>query len=224
MPSQEPKRKKREPTPIRAQGTSRASREQTTERILDAAEELFAERNPTAVTVRDVARKAGVTHALVHQYVGTKDDLLNAVIQRVVTNRAATARESTSLRDAFEVLFSQILTNRLHSKTLVRSAMDGVEYVSLEGRIETGRALVDLAKQTAASETSPAPPPTGIDPRVVVGAISSMAFGWAATEDWAWHVYGLDPADKDEVYRQLGQIAAYLADLVLVPAEDPAVG
>jgi hypothetical protein len=37
-------------------------------------------------------------------------------------------------------------------------------------------------------------------------------------------VYGLDPADKDEVYRQLGQIAAYLADLVLVPAEDPAVG
>ena len=47
------------------------SRAETTERILDAAEELFASRAPGDVTVRDVAEAAGVTHALVHSYLGT---------------------------------------------------------------------------------------------------------------------------------------------------------
>jgi AcrR family transcriptional regulator len=216
MPEQEPKRTKR---PAASQKT-RSSREETTLRILDAAEELFASRNPLSVTVRDVAEKAGVTHALVHQYIGTKDDLLNAVLQRVATDRTAIVKESTSLREAYAVLVHQILTNRVHSKALVRSAMDGVEYVSLRQRIKTGEALIELEKQTAVSGTSPAPPPRGIDPRVVLAAISSMAFGWSATEDWAWQVYGLDPADKEDVYRQLGDIAFYIADLVLQPTED----
>jgi AcrR family transcriptional regulator len=216
MPEQEPNRTKR---PAASQKT-RSSREKTTLRILDAAEELFASRNPLSVTVRDVAEKAGVTHALVHQYIGTKDDLLNAVLQRVATDRTAIVKESTSLREAYAVLVHQILTNRVHSKALVRSAMDGVEYVSLRQRIKTGEALIELEKQTAVSGTSPAPPPRGIDPRVVLAAISSMAFGWSATEDWAWQVYGLDPADKEDVYRQLGDIAFYIADLVLQPTED----
>jgi AcrR family transcriptional regulator len=217
MPEQVPKRTKR---PVQSQKT-RSSREETTLRILDAAEELFASRNPLSVTVRDVAEKAGVTHALVHQYIGTKHDLLNAVLQRVATDRTAIVKESTSLREAYAVLVHQILTDRVHSKALVRSAMDGVEYVSLRQRIKTGEALIELEKQTAISGTSPAPPPRGIDPRVVVGAISSMAYGWAATEDWNWQVFDLDPAEKDEVYRQLGQIAAYVADLVLEPGDDP---
>ena len=196
---------------------ARSSREQTTKEILDAAEKLFADRHPSDVTVRDVAERAGVTHALVHQYIGTKGDLLNAVIQRVATNRAAMVRKSNSLDEALRVLVDQIVSNRVHSKTLVRSAMDGVEYVSLKERIQTGHALIELARKTAASGARPGPPPQGIDPRVLIAAISAMAFGWAALEDWSWLIYELDPAEKDEVYRQLGQIVSYLADLVLRP-------
>ena len=67
------------------QGTgarTRLSREETTTAILDAAEELFSRRDPTRVTVREIAEKAGVTHPLVHQYVGSKSDILDAVIKR----------------------------------------------------------------------------------------------------------------------------------------------
>lgn len=201
---------------------ARASRAETTRAILDAAEELFAVRHPSDVTVRDVAERAGVTHALVHTYVGTKEDLLNAVLQRAAVNRTALVRESPSLGEALETVLQQILTNRVHSKALVRSAMDGVEYVSLKDRIETGHALVDLAERTVASGAKPSSPPQGIDPRVVVAAVSSLAFGWAATEDWAWPAFDLDPAQKDEVYRQLGQIVRYLADLVLVRGDNKA--
>lgn len=217
MAKQAPKGSKRKAATVDTKKRARSSREQTTKEILDAAEELFADRHPSDVTVRDVAERAGVTHALVHQYIGTKGDLLNAVIQRVATNRTAMVRKSNSLDEALRVLVDQIVSNRVHSKTLVRSAMDGVEYVSLKERIQTGHALIERARRTAASGTRPGPPPQGIDPRVLIAAISAMAFGWAALEDWSWPIYELDPAEKDEVYRQLGQIVSYLADLVLRP-------
>ncbi|MEI6452861.1 MAG: helix-turn-helix domain-containing protein, partial [Actinomycetes bacterium] len=50
----------------------RRGRDATTAAILDAAEELFHERGYGAVTVRDIAEQAGVSHALVHQYAGSK--------------------------------------------------------------------------------------------------------------------------------------------------------
>ena len=50
-------------------------REATTAAILDAAEELFSARGFSAVTVRDVAKRAGVSHALIHRYLGSTDDI-----------------------------------------------------------------------------------------------------------------------------------------------------
>jgi len=220
VPSRDSKNTKPEARSAGAARTARGSREQTTERILDAAAELFANQNPAAVTVRQVAEKAGVTHALVHQYIGTKDDLLNAVLQRVATDRTAIVEASVRLQDIARELVLQIATNRIHSKALVRSAMDGVEYVSLKDRIMTGQALLRLAEATAASDATPSAAPRDIDARVIIAAISSMAFGWAATEDWAWQVYGLDPADKEDVYRQLGDLAVYIADLLVQPTEE----
>ena len=68
-----------------AQGKSeqrRSGREQTTAAILDAAEKLFAERGFTAVTVRDIAAEAGVSHALVHRYLGSKQHVYRAMLAR----------------------------------------------------------------------------------------------------------------------------------------------
>ena len=64
-----------------------------TSRILDSAQELFAKQGPRAVTVRQVAEHAGVSHALVHKYFGSKDDLIKAVLDRVDVEPTATARE-----------------------------------------------------------------------------------------------------------------------------------
>ena len=121
---------------------ARQTREQTTSRILDVAEELFATRNPRDVTMREIAEKAGVTHPLVHQYVGTKEDLVNAVLVRVATDRTAVVKGSATLDQAIRILVQQVLTNRVHSRALVRSAMDGVDYPSLGLRLPTGEALV----------------------------------------------------------------------------------
>ncbi|NND44391.1 MAG: TetR/AcrR family transcriptional regulator [Xanthomonadales bacterium] len=54
------------------------------DRLLDAAEQLFAERGFAATPVRRIAEAAGVNPALLHYYFGTKRDLLFAVMDRVL--------------------------------------------------------------------------------------------------------------------------------------------
>jgi AcrR family transcriptional regulator len=54
----------------------------TQERILDAAEELFAQHGLYGVTIREVARDAGVDTALLHYYFGTKNGIFDAVLLR----------------------------------------------------------------------------------------------------------------------------------------------
>jgi AcrR family transcriptional regulator len=60
------------------------------ERILDAAEVLFAEHGFDGVTVRHVTRKSNVDVALAHYYFGTKRGLFDAVFLR----RAAILNEA----------------------------------------------------------------------------------------------------------------------------------
>ena len=69
------------------------------ERILDAAENLFAHHGLDAVSVRDVARKAHVDTALVHYYFATKRGVFDAVFQR---RAAILNKERIAMIDAYE--------------------------------------------------------------------------------------------------------------------------
>src|SRR3954468_9202181 len=51
--------------------------------ILDAANELFAERGYEEVLVEDIARAAGVTRGLVHHYFGGRKDVFIALVERL---------------------------------------------------------------------------------------------------------------------------------------------
>src|SRR5688572_32177040 len=54
----------------------------TRDLILDAAEDLFSKHGFYGVTIREVAREAGVDTALVHYYFGAKRGLFDAVFLR----------------------------------------------------------------------------------------------------------------------------------------------
>ncbi|NBB51314.1 TetR family transcriptional regulator [Rhizobium sp. CRIBSB] len=65
--------------PPKAKGVPAAD---TRESILDAAEDLFSKHGFYGVTIREVAREAGVDTALVHYYFGAKRALFDAVFLR----------------------------------------------------------------------------------------------------------------------------------------------
>lgn len=67
---------------------SRLSADEARQRLVEAAAALFRERPPHEVSVRDIARAAGVNHGLVHRYFGGKDGLLRAVLAHIFRSTA----------------------------------------------------------------------------------------------------------------------------------------
>lgn len=69
------------PTPPRAQ----SAHEATQEKILNAAERLFAQSGLERVSMRDITRAAGVNLAAINYHFGSKDGLIEAVFDRRLT-------------------------------------------------------------------------------------------------------------------------------------------
>ncbi|MBK1833930.1 TetR/AcrR family transcriptional regulator [Roseibacillus ishigakijimensis] len=69
-------------------------KQETQERLLDAAEELFAEKGFESVSLREITAAAGANVAAVNYHFGSKENLINAVIKRHVlpANRERMAR------------------------------------------------------------------------------------------------------------------------------------
>ena len=72
-----PAAKRGRPPKAKAEGLA-----DTRDLILDAAEDLFSKHGFYGVTIREVAREAGVDTALVHYYFGAKRGLFDAVFLR----------------------------------------------------------------------------------------------------------------------------------------------
>ncbi len=66
----------------RPKKTKTAAAGETRDAILNAAEDLFSKHGFYGVTIREVAREAGVDTALVHYYFGAKKELFDAVFTR----------------------------------------------------------------------------------------------------------------------------------------------
>ena len=60
--------------------------------MLDAANDLFAERGYEEVSVEDIARSAGVTRGLVHHYFGGRTEVYIALLERLDAVREESLR------------------------------------------------------------------------------------------------------------------------------------
>jgi len=69
-------------SPARRRRRQADRREESRERILDAAEGLFAGAGFEAVSMRQIATESGVDTALIHYYFGTKAGVIDAVLER----------------------------------------------------------------------------------------------------------------------------------------------
>jgi AcrR family transcriptional regulator len=79
-----------------------SGRAETVEALLDAADRMFAESGPADVSLRAIAREAGVNHGLVHRYFGTRDDLVERLLERTAaewTEEALSAGDFSSAMD-----------------------------------------------------------------------------------------------------------------------------
>jgi len=100
----------------------------TRERILAAAEELFAESGFDATPTSRIAERAGVPKGLVHYYFRRKSDLLAALVERLPEERLDHGRVvvsgdiAESLRRLVAELNARLSASRLLSHLLWREA------------------------------------------------------------------------------------------------------
>lgn len=67
-----------------------ASADETKERLIQAVIDLLPERPADALSVRDIAQRAGVNHGLVHRHFGSKEALVREALGRASAQVHAT--------------------------------------------------------------------------------------------------------------------------------------
>jgi len=203
----------------------RRGRDATTAAILDAAEELFHERGYEAVTVRDIAEQAGVSHALVHQYAGSKEDLFRAVLSRNDGYMVSRAPAHLDLLESASLILRSGLEPqaRDYARLLMRTALSGLPYDQTTGRFAAVERLIELAERQAGSASPSERAEKDLAPRLVAACVGSLYLGWVSGESWLRPAWGLEDMDDDEVAAGLERvILSILKDHVPGVARDVA--
>jgi AcrR family transcriptional regulator len=208
-------------------GQEHRGREATTAAILAAAEDLFSARGFTAVTVRAIAERAGVSHALVHRYFGSKTDIYRAVLTHNEDAILNAASDDPDLLASASLMFREGLTRqRQYIRLIAHSTLHGLSFDQTSGRFAATERLVELAERAASSASPAERAATGIDPRLVVAACVALLLGWAATESWVRPAAGIADMDEGEVEAGLERIVRGIlgANVPGLEGCDPASG
>jgi AcrR family transcriptional regulator len=191
-------------------GAPRGSSSVTRKRIPAAARDLFARRGVDGVSVRQIAAAAGVNHALVHRYFGTKHEMVGEILAGEATAMSAMARPEadtvTSLAALREV-FGYVLTGgRTSLLLMLRAAIDGLA----PERILDGSPLRPLdvlarwleQQSLDASET---------DPRVVAMVLGAALMGLASVQPMLTAGVGLESEDPAALLKRCVDVLVGIA-------------
>ena len=145
----------------------RADAQRNRERILDAAEQVFAQHGAAAST-EEVARVAGVAIGTVFRHFPAKDDLLRAILKRLL---ARLAEDAATLggADGLRTFFTRLIAQAAARKAVVD--LVGVSVPAAVGRL--GEAVGELLRQ--AQEAGTVRPDVG--PPEVMALLISLCQG-----------------------------------------------
>ncbi|OUC94927.1 TetR family transcriptional regulator [Streptosporangium minutum] len=145
-------------TPTRADGGRplRADARRNQARILDTAEQVFSELGPSAST-EEVARRAGVAIGTVFRHFPTKNDLLVAIMKRLlarlVEEGEAFARDDEHGTALF-AFFAHVVEQAATEKTVVDLLAQAGVAVSVPDAVRhLERGIEDLLRQAQAAGT-----------------------------------------------------------------------
>jgi AcrR family transcriptional regulator len=80
----------------RTEQVNQEIRKETTEKILEAAQKVFARKGSTA-TMAEVAAEAGVSQGLAYRYFPSKEAILTTLVKQAAGSKGPVARIQTNL-------------------------------------------------------------------------------------------------------------------------------
>jgi AcrR family transcriptional regulator len=171
--------------------------------LLEAAVEAIAEVGPAAVSLRDLARRAGVSHAAPAYHFGDKAGLLTAVATDGFERLAATLRETYQTTGSFlEVGVAYVrfaVTHRAHFEVMFRPELYHTDDSDLVRARDAARSLLYPPAAALANR------PGGDEVRAAVAAWS-LVHGLATL----WLNRNLPPQLGDDPEQITREVARYL--------------
>ncbi|MCZ7524908.1 MAG: TetR/AcrR family transcriptional regulator [Acidimicrobiia bacterium] len=178
--------------------------------VLDAATDLFGRQGPVATSVRDLAKAAGVNHALIFRHFGSKEGLLRSVMDRQVQIVVPRAREITSTRDDLYHLARACRTESRYAWLIGRAVLDGYD----PGSFRSSFPVVGHLRQVLRREVAEGGASSSrvLDPDHALAGVLALALGSVIFERYLRAATGLDDSvDFDAVVADCGQALFDLA-------------
>lgn len=167
-----------------------SGRDEVVEALLDAADHLFSTHGPADVSLRGIAREADVNHGLVHRHFGTRDDLIDRLLERMATDWAAEVETTADLGAALDRIMSDAPGAEASAGTWLRllalSLLTDTPNRSGEAQRRYGTAL-DALPRLAERD--------GHDPRdavITTAAALALVYGWRLFHPYLRAVLHLD--------------------------------
>jgi len=159
------------------------------ERILDAAELIFAQRGFFSARVSEIAREAGVADGTIYLYFKSKDDLLislfesrmervnNTLCDAIASGKTATEKLTLFIRTQLQMVRDNPNVAEVLTVELRQSSKFMKEYANPRFG-DFLRLLADIvAEGQASGEFNPDVPPT-IVARMIFGTVDELALAW----------------------------------------------
>lgn len=147
--------------------------------LIASATQLFADRGPSAVSVRELADAADVNHGLVHHYFGSKDGLLRAVLEQLAEQSATALAEQTTRE-----LYASGGAIERHGRILAHLLLEGRDVADHKTAFPSMHALIE--RYQAATDVSDA------DARTRVAQVAALVLGWQLFEPFLATAADLD--------------------------------
>jgi len=143
--------------------------------IRRAAAELFSQRSPASVSLRQIAERAGVNYGLIHHYFRTKESLLGEVFADFSAQGARLIREAPDVRHAMSMLLPPD-SKSLYPHMLAWTVLDGSASREFHASPAFQR-IRTLIEQEPINGSSP-PVTSEFDSHVLTATVMAAVLGW----------------------------------------------
>ncbi len=176
-----------------------STRDESCRRILDAAEQLFAQEDPHRVSMIAISRLSGVPRSTVYECYSSRQDILVAVISRHAETSARRQAEGFAEGMSWTQTFELSMEEGGYYRALLRALMTGVDAAELSATSRGYRKTLEYFEH-------PLPPQDGFDPRLITAVLGTLAAGWQVMEKFSLSAAGLGEADVHEMRAEVARL------------------
>jgi AcrR family transcriptional regulator len=176
-----------------------STRAASRQRILDAAERLFAENDPKRVTMVAISKASGVPRSTVYECFPSREAVLLEVISRAAQRSTHRQLEGMSKEMPWGGTLELALDDGGFYRALLRALMSGVDPSELSAAALGFRETLKYFER-------PMPAQDGFDPRLITAVLGTITVGWQVMERFSLEAVGLAERDVHEVRAELARL------------------